>query len=71
MERKFPFLIMGFQQIDRMNNQEKSNDNFVTPAFIKSQCMIGTENYPEVGIICKYKKCKYSQAYKEDASCFR
>ena len=63
------WIIIGFQQQDRQDSQNLNNDNFFRLPFVSAQCIIGTEKYPDTGIILNYDDDDYSQGYhqiKED-----
>ena len=48
------WIIIGFQQQDRQNSQNENNDTFYRPSVTSAQCIIGTEKYPDSGILLKY-----------------
>ena len=43
------WIIVGFQQSDRQNDQNLKNDTFYGPLVASAQCFIGTEKYPDSG----------------------
>ena len=45
------WIFVAFQQNDRQNNQNLNNDTFYSPLVTSAQCIIGTENYPDSGIL--------------------
>ena len=45
------WIIVAFQQNDRRNNQNLNNDTFYRPLVTSAQCIIGTEKYPDSGIL--------------------
>ena len=45
------FLFIAFQQNDRQNDQNLKNDTFYRPLVTSAQCIIGTEKYPDGGIL--------------------
>ena len=56
--------IIGFQQQDRQDSQNLNNDNpFCGLPVTSCQCIIGTEKYPEGGIVVIYDDDDYSQGY--------
>ena len=61
-EINFPIWIyVVFQKSDRQHNQKLSNDTFVRLPVISSQVVIGTERYPDTGILLNYNDDEYSQ----------
>ena len=52
-----------FQQNDRQNDQIFNNDTFFRPLVTSAQCIIGTEKYPDSGILLNYNDDVYSQSY--------
>ena len=57
------WIIVGFQQHDRQHDQNLNNDTFVRLPVISAQVVIGTERYPDGGIILNYDDDDYSQGY--------
>ena len=57
------WIIIGFQQQDRQDSQNLNNDTFCRIAVVGAHCVIGTENYPDAGILLKYSEDDYSQGY--------
>ena len=45
------WIIIGFQQSDRQISQNEKNDTFYQPPVTSAQCIIGTEKYPDSGIL--------------------
>ena len=56
-------IFVGFQQNDRQNDQNLNNDSFVRLPVISAQVLIGTERYPDSGILLNYDDDDYSQGY--------
>ena len=52
-----------FQQNDRQNDQIFNNDTFFRPLVTSAQCIIGTDKYPDSGILLNYNDDVYSQSY--------
>ena len=48
------WIIIGFQQQDRQKSQNENNDTFYRPPVTSAQCIIGTETYPDSGILLNY-----------------
>ena len=49
------WIFVAFQQNDRQNDQDLNNDRFYRPLVTLAQCIIGTEKYPDSGILLNYK----------------
>ena len=54
---------VGFQQSDRQLDQKLSNDTFYRPLVTSTQCIIGTEKYPDSAILLNYNDDDYNQGY--------
>ena len=65
------WIILGFQQQDRQNLQNENNDTFYRPPVTSTQCIIGTEKYPDSGILLNYDDDKYNQGYGQIKEAFR
>ena len=65
------WLIIGFQQQDRQNSQNESNDTFYRPSVTSAQCIIGTEKYPDSGILLNYDDDDYNQGFGQIKEAFR
>ena len=65
------WIIIGFQQRDRQDSQNLNNDNFCRLSVISAQCLIGTEKYPDAGILLNYDDDDYSQGYHQIKEAFR
>ena len=60
----FPtWIFVAFQQNDRQHDQNLNNDTFVRLPVISAQVVIGTERYPDSGILLNYDDDDYSQGY--------
>ena len=57
------WIFVAFQQSDRQNDQNLNNDTFCRPPVSSAQCNIGTEKYPDSGILLNYEDDDYSQGY--------
>ena len=65
------WVFVAFQQNDRQNNQNLNNDTFYRPLVTSAQCIIGTEKYPDSGILLNYSDDNYSQAYGQVKEAFK
>ena len=65
------WIIIGFQQHDRQNSQNENNDKFYRPSVTTAQCIIGTEKYPDSGILLNYDDDDYNQGYGQIKEAFR
>ena len=54
---------VGFHQSDRQNEQNLNNDSFYRSLVTSAQCIIGTEKYPDSGVLLNYNDDDYSQGY--------
>ena len=59
---------MGFQQ---QNRQNLNNDTSYRPTVTSTQCIIGTQNCPDSGILLNYDDNDYSQSYGQIKEGFR
>ena len=59
------------QQMDRKNDQKLSNDTFVRLPVISAQVVIGTERYPDTGILLNYNDDDYSPGYGQVKEVFK
>ena len=58
-----PFwIIFGFQQAERQQSQNLNNDTFYRLPVVSAQCVIGTEKYPNAGILLNYDDDDYSRS---------
>ena len=65
------WIIIGFQLRDRQDSQNLNNDTFYRLPVVSAQCVIGTEKYPDAGILIKYDDDDYSQGYHQIKEAFR
>ena len=65
------WIIIGFQQQDRQDSQNLNNDTFCRLPVVSAQCVIGTEKYPDTGIILNYDDDEYSQGYHQIKEAFK
>ena len=65
-------IIIGFQQRDRQNSQNLKNDTFCRLHIVSAECNIGTEKYPDVGILLNYDDDDdYSPGYHQIKEAFK
>ena len=57
------WIFVAFQQNDRQHDQNLNNHTFVKLPVIFAQVIIGTERYPDSGILLNYDDDDYSQGY--------
>ena len=65
------WIVVAFQQNDRQHDQNLNNDTFVRLPVISAQVVIGTERYPDSGILLNYDDDNYSQGYGQIKEAFR
>ena len=65
------WIIIGFQQQDRQDSQNLNNDTFYRLPVVSAQCIIGTEKYPDAGILLIYDDDEYSQGYHQIKEAFK
>ena len=65
------WIFVAFQQNDRQHDQNLNNDTFVRLPVISAQVVIGTERYPDSGILLNYEDDDYSQGYGQIKEAFR
>ena len=65
------WIIIGFQQRDRQDSQNLNNDSFCRLPVVSAQCIIGTEKYPDAGILLNYDDDDYSQGYHQIKEAFK
>ena len=65
------FNIAGFQQRERQDAKNLNNDTFYRLPVTSSQCVIGTEKYPDNSILLIYDDNDYSQAYGQNKEAFK
>ena len=59
------WIFVAFQQNDRQNDQNLNNDTSHRPLLTSAQSIIGTEKYPDCGIVLNYNDDGYSQGYAQ------
>ena len=64
------WIIIGFQQRDRQDSQNLNNDTFRRLPVTSCQCVIGTEKYPDAGILLNYDDDNFSQGYGQIKEAF-
>ena len=57
------WILIGFHQRDRQDSQNLSNATFYRLPFTSAQRVIGTEKYPDAGILLNFDDDHYSQGY--------
>ena len=65
------WIFVAFQQNDRQHDQNLNNDTFIRLPVISAQVFIGTERYPDSGILRNYDNDDYSQGYGLIKEAFR
>ena len=65
------WIFVAFQQMDRQNDQNLNNDTFYRPLATSAQCIIGTEKYPDSGILLNCNDDDYSQGYVQIKEAFK
>ena len=65
------WIIIGFQQRDRQDSQNWNNDTFCRLPVVSAHCVIGTEKYPDAGILLNSVDDDYSQGYAQTKEAFR
>ena len=65
------FIIIGFQQQDRQSSQNLNNDSFCRLPIVSAHCEIGTEKYPDVGILPNYKDDEILEGYDQIKETFK
>ena len=65
------WIIIGLQQQDRQNSQNLNSDTFCRLPVVSAQCVIGTEKYPDAGILSNYDDDDYSQGYHQIKEAFK
>ena len=65
------WIFVGFQQNDRQHDQNLNNNTFVRLPVTSAQVIIGTERYPDSGILLNYDDDNYSQGYGQIKEAFR
>ena len=65
------WIIIGFQQQDRQDSQNLNNDTFCRLPVVSAQCIIGTEKFPDTGMLLIYDDDDYSQGYHQIKETFK
>ena len=65
------WIYVAFQQNDRQNDLNLNNDTFYRPLVTSAQSIIGTEKYPDSGILLNYNDDDYSQGYGQIKEAFK
>ena len=65
------WIIIGFQQQDRQDSQNLNKDAFCRLPVVSAQCFIGSELYPDAGILLNYDVDDYSQGYHQIKKAFK
>ena len=65
------WIFVAFQQNDRQNDQNLNNDTFYRPLVTSTQCIIGTEKYPDNSILLNYNDDVYIQGYGQIKEAFK
>ena len=65
------FIFVAFQQNDGQHDQNLNNGTFVRLPITSAQVIIGTEKYPDSGILLNYADDDYSQAYGQIKEAFK
>ena len=65
------WIFVAFQRNDRQNDQKLNNDTFYRTLVTSVQCIIGTEKYPDSGILLNYNNDEYSQGYGQIKEAFK
>ena len=55
------WFFIGFQQRGRQDSEKLDNDAFCRLPVTSAQCFVGTEKYPDAGILMNYDDDDYSQ----------
>ena len=65
------WIFIDFQQEDRRHDQKLNNDTFYRLPVTSAQCVIGTEKYPDSGILLNCDDDDYSRGYSQIKEAFR
>ena len=57
------WVVVGFEQRDGQDPQSLNKDTFCRLPVTSAQCNIGTENYPDAGILPNYDDYEHSHGY--------
>ena len=64
-------MFIGFQKRDKQDSQNLNNDTFYRPILTTAQRNIGTEKYPDAGILLNHDDDNYSQGYGQTKNAFK
>ena len=64
-------IFIGFQQQDRQDSQILIRYTFCRLPVVSNQCIIGTEKYPDAGILLNYDDDDYAQGYHQVKEAFK
>ena len=56
------YVIVGFMQRDQFNQKHQNNDTIYRPSVVKTQCIVGSEKFPDAITNCNFNIDKYLQA---------
>ena len=65
------WMFVASQQNVRQTDQDLNNDTFYRPLVASAQCIIGTEKYPDSGLLLNYNDDDYSQGYGQVREVFK
>ena len=65
------WIFIGFQQRDKQESQILSFDTFCRLPVVSAQCIIGTEQFPDAGLLLIYDDDDCSQGYHQIKEAFR
>ena len=65
------WIFVAFQENNRQHEQNLNNDTFFRLPVTSAQVVIGTERYPDSGILLNYDDDDYSQGYGQIKEAFR
>ena len=65
------WIIIGFQQQNRKDSQNLSNDTFCRLPVVSAKCVTNTENYPNEAILINHTDDNFNQGYGQFKEAFR
>ena len=65
------WIFIGFQQRNRQDSQNLSNDTFCRIPVVSAQCVIGTDKFADTELILNYDDDEYSHGYSQIKEVFR
>ena len=65
------WIIIGFKQQDRQDSQDLNNDTFCRLPVASAQCIIGTEKFPDAGVLLNFNDDDYAQVYHQIKQAFK